>query len=208
MKKFILAALALIMTAALQPANAQLMDNLDPYMGFTYELLQEKVLPDASGTNRYFYNLQVGAYYTFFHRNDQVSVGVDPGLQVGIRPLATSTNFVVDYRINVPVYLMARAGAGATRYNTQKVGIGVGIGGDYTYFSQSVNPSVGLRRSTGYITPAAAVQIAVRTRQNLVTVRFHASLADIESQFKYNDGGSPDTRFLRNFGLGILYEFR
>ena len=129
-------------------------DKLLPHFGFMFQLYFidtvsfENPIPALPRPG--FYSIGVGTYYAIGHKNDVVSYGLDLNLHAGMN---ISEIRKIDFVIQTPIFLMGRVGAGSTSYNQQRMGLGVGVGATYSFFSYSdrftsqfrrhiVNPSV------------------------------------------------------------------
>ncbi len=198
----------LILGLSTQSSQAQLKDKLNPHLGFSYEFVTIATKPVAGSeiiqTVRSFYTFNIGAYYSAFHKNDIVSVGFEPNVNVGFNIVNLGNKVALDYIIQTPVYLMGRLGAHATPYNEQRFGIGLGIGGVYSIFSQQV--TLQNRNKAQFFNPAAMIEATIGMRSSSVTARAHFALADVESTLK-NTAGSDGQFNFSNWGIGIIYAF-
>jgi hypothetical protein len=200
-----------IITLTSLPTQAQIADQLVPHMGFMREFITAFPAnsPNANGTTYGYYNLNFGSYYAIGHVNDIFSYGVDANLQFGILPFVDNGQFKSNYVIQTPVYAMIRLGANATPYNTQRVGISLGIGGGYNRVNEHTSPTQ--RFKTGYFYPDAVAEFTLMSRGNPITGRFHISLADGNASVRTVDGdgnvlATNDFRF-SGLGWGLIYGF-
>lgn len=192
-----------------QGLQAQIKDKIVPHMGFTYEFVTLATPPVQGGevtqSVRNFYTFNIGAYYAAFHKNDVVSIGIEPNVHAGFNLLNLGNKVVADYIIQTPVYLMGRLGANATPFNTQKFGIGAGIGGTYTIFSQQV--TLQNRNKAQFFNPTAMVEVTIGSRGSTITGRAHFSLFDIQGKLNNTNGAAARDVNFSNWGLGIIYAF-
>ncbi|MDP5169715.1 MAG: hypothetical protein NWR72_05680 [Bacteroidia bacterium] len=187
-------------------SRAQIADHLVPHFGFMYQFVNLEDPRSASGQNTTFsyYTLSIGSYYELAHKNDVMSVGVDAGVNFGINFIPTQfSGTVVTVITQVPMFAMARVGALSTKYNQQPVGLGLGIGGVYTYFNDVVDFS-GNKVKSDFIVPAAVGEVTLRTRGNTITGRVHVSLLPTNALLKGDNRPDLDYNF-SNFGLGLIY---
>ncbi|MEL6675899.1 MAG: hypothetical protein AAFR61_27070 [Bacteroidota bacterium] len=202
-----LLSLLLISGVFFTQARAQIGDKLIPHMGFVYEIAtfsETGTNPQSDRTAFYTFNL--GTYYSFFHKNDIVSVGIDPSVHFGFNVVG---NGYINYMLQVPVFAMARVGANSTIYNQQKIGAGVGVGGIFTNLSEKISPD--LRRSSRYINPAVVAEVTIMSRSGTLTVRGHYAIAEAlaDQIYKDNDGNITNRleRSFGGFGAGLIYGF-
>jgi len=196
----------LIMLGTAQQATAQLGDKLIPHMGFFYEIINFR---DQAGTggddSEAFYAFSIGTYYTLLHKNDVVSLGIDPTLNFGFNPFRSTTNETgISLLVQAPVFLMGRIGANSTKYNQQKFGIGAGIGGVYTFYREGIT-----KRNAGFLNPSAVVEGTLLSGGGTLTFRVHLSLFDPSATLATNSTSFPDREFreVNVLGLGIIYGF-
>lgn len=207
MKKYI-SMILLMGCVGFNTLHAQIADRLVPHLGFMYEFVTIATQPlqgsEPTQVVRNFYTFNIGTYYSAFHKNDLVSLGIEPNLNVGFDLVPLNDRVAFDYIIQTPVYLMGRLGAQSTKYNTQRFGIGAGIGGTYTHFSQQV--TLQNRNKAHFFVPQAVVQATFGTRNNIITARAHFSLTPTESTLQNSVGSDGQFNF-SNWGLGIVYSF-
>ncbi|RMG23174.1 MAG: hypothetical protein D6730_15005 [Bacteroidetes bacterium] len=187
--------------------QAQLKDKLVPHAGFMYEFVTISTIPipgsDAVQTVRSFYTLNLGGYYTLLHKNDVLSLGIEPNVNLGFDLFQLQNKIAFDYMVQAPVFIMGRLGANATPYNQQRWGVGVGIGGTYTLFSQQV--TLTNRNKAQFFTPQAMAQLTIGGGHNSsFTIRAHFSLKPIQGMLK-NTAGSDSRVNFSNLGLGLIY---
>lgn len=187
-------------------ADAQLTENLQPHFGFMY--VSNTLVGQGTATglelNLPFNSVHVGAYYALAQANDFMSVGIDPSLNLGLNFGGNRINWMAQ----APVFLMGRIGANATRYNTQKVGFGAGIGASITY----LNYAVGEFDTRGaFVNPSAVIEGTLNTRSGPITGRLQLGM---ESGTYTNDIIAPGGFLLEDqsvrfgtFSLGIIYGF-
>jgi hypothetical protein len=165
---------------------------------------------EEGGSANYFFNtLGIGTYYAIKHHNDWASFGVDPSINVGIN-LANGAG-QINWYTQGSLFLMGRLGANSTKYNTQKIGIGAGIGGVASYLDQrALNGAIDME--SFFMNPAAVGEVTLNMRGSTLTGRVQFSLAPAVSE---GDLITPDGNFLlqdreANFGtigLGLIYGF-
>ncbi len=213
MKKFILgSALAITLTLASFPLQAQITDRLVPHSGFMREFLTGTPATGGNGTPFSYYNLNLGSYFVIGHVNDVFSYGIDANAQFGILPFVASTGKLkTNFILQTPVYAMVRVGANATPYNTQRVGISLGIGGSFNHLSEFTNVNASQRFKTAYIIPDAVAEFTLMSRGNPITGRLHVSIADANTQVRtLDDSGNvlTESSFLfSGVGWGLIYGF-
>jgi hypothetical protein len=149
-----------------------------------------------------FYSIQGGMYYAYAHSNDMYSIGIDPSLGVSLR--LTSP---VSTMIQVPVFLAARVGLGATRYNESSVGFGIGVGGSFTYLRLAYFDANGRTYAlqAPLIAPTAMAELAF-SLNNPLLLRFHINLAPTRYNAEVDLGLKQQLDF-HNWGISLLYPF-
>jgi hypothetical protein len=188
--------------ASISQLSAQMTDRLVPHFGYMYSLINMENSDDRTQTVSLAFNaLSIGSYYTLKQAKDIVSVGIDPNINVGF-------NFSSAGRLNwytqMPVFVMGRLGANSTSYNTQKIGIGAGIGliGSYMSFRE---PSLFVEVKELYFNPAAVIEGTINSRGSNITGRLQFSLADAKGTGDlFSVGGTFFTNLL---SVGIIYGF-
>jgi hypothetical protein len=209
MKKLI-GLLAIFFMILVSSASAQITDRLVPHFGYMYsQVSMEGTDVLDPGSFNYTYNtLSFGTYYVLTQAKDVVSVGIDPSLNLGL-------NFSRAGRLNwfaqLPVFVMGRLGATSTPYNTQKIGIGAGIGfmGSYMNF-MAENGRWDVKEL--YINPSAVVEATLNTRGSSLTGRLQFSLAPTlgEGDIVDPSGGFllPDRQVnVSTLSIGLIYGF-
>lgn len=189
-------------TADLQ---AQVIDKLLPYSGLNYQFVRQF---DLAGSGQDFqtsyYTFGLGTYYAAVHKNDVLSAGLDAGVNIGLSFPRTATGTRATIFTQVPLLVMGRVGAGSTKYNEQGLGFAAGIGGTFTYFNSFNNQSI--KYSTSFVNPSVAAQVMLRNRGGVLMVRGLFSLAQVNSDFNFDDG-STRTFGISSWGIGILTSF-
>ena len=201
--------LVLLTITALQGAYAQFADRLVPHVGYIYSFVNMEGLDEVeNGSASYAFNtIGIGSYIVLKHHNDFLSVGLDPSVQVGL-------NFSNQGRLNwfgqMPVFLMGRIGAASTKYNTQKIGLGAGIGAIGSYMNYVEVPDL-LETKEFFVNPAAVVEGTIHMRGSTLTGRVLFSLAPSK---QVGDLFTPNGSFLPNreanfgtLGVGLIYGF-
>lgn len=172
------------------------LDRIMPHFGFMYEMVTRKAPGDRSPTLFPYYGLNLGGNYVLMHSNDQFSLGVDPNVNFAIFPTQGGLGLLAQ----TPVYLLARVGANSTPYNEQKIGLGAGIGANYTYARYDA-PTLTDGFRTGYVAPAVMFELNLNLRSAVYIVRGHWNLYPVQRTInnqEYDFG---------NFGFGLVYGF-
>ena len=185
-------------------SHAQIGDKLVPHMGFMYQMVVlQDTFASASEANIFYYAFNLGTYYTLAHLNDVASVGVDGSVNFGFNFVNTFNGTRINIFTQVPVWLMGRVGANSTSFNQQKIGLGAGIGGHYTFYSEKFN-----QQKAGFINPAAMAEATILSRSGTLTVRGHMALSRTESALKSTVSGTEINRLrFGTWGIGLIYGF-
>lgn len=189
MKKNIIITTFLVL-ASLSQLSAQVTDRLVPHFGYMFSQLIFKN-PDfpENRTPVSFNSLSIGTYYTLVQSKDIVSVGLDPNLHLGFN---FSNTGQINFYSQLPLFVMGRLGANSTVYNTQKIGLGAGVGLMGTYLRLSGNNGL-------IMNPTAVIEGTLNSRGSNVTGRVMFSLAD---------GRAFDGTFITStLNLGVIYGF-
>ena len=183
-----------------QQVRGQMGDKMVPHLGFMYEIVDLKD-PVQNDLSRVFYTFSLGTYYTLGHKNDVVSVGVDPSVNFGFNLVsnATGSETGLNLVVQVPVFLMGRLGANSTKYNQQKFGIGAGIGGVYTFFREGI-----VKQRSSAVNPSAVAEITFMSGGGPLTIRAHVSLFNPTATLTF-PSGSVDFNEFRTLGFGLIY---
>lgn len=192
----------LILTTGLLLAftgKAQLADKATFHGGFTYQFVTLTPQGTTDKTRWPFYGLSLGMNYVLAHSNDQASLGINPN---GNFSFIFSSFSGTSLLLQGPVFLTARLGSGATPYNEQKVGIGAGIGGNFTYMLNTNGNGGRLRQS--WVNPSAMAELALRTRFSNYLFRVNWSL--MSPTIEVADLNDLPVQF-GNWGISILYNF-
>jgi hypothetical protein len=160
-----------------------------------------------------FLTVHLGSYLLLAHQQDIVSVGIDGSLQAGLQ----FANREVSYLLQVPLFLTGRWGCGATTFNEQKFGFGLGVGLNSSYLS--IRGLSGLDQNslgvtTFIINPSILGEARIKTKKRAVIMRLHLSLTGPERQGVLPVSTFDDTllferartRFL-SMGWGVLLSF-
>lgn len=216
MKKYVL--YFLLFLSGISQLSAQA-DRFIPKMGFMYEFFtlmpedttyQQIIANSQNGSSQIFvpyYTFMVGTYYMLAHKNDVVSVGVDGAIQGGIN----FTGGGISYQAQVPLFLMGRLGAGATSYNQQKIGLGLGLGAQTSYLNEKrpfVYNSEGPKKIFGFI-PSAIIEATIQQGGGHLTGRIHFPLMMQRTKIAQlnNPIANSDYWKVGNFGFGLIYGF-
>lgn len=195
-------------------AQAQISDKLMLHTGFMWEFLPTETLPSSNYGEVVlpnFYTFGFGGYYLFGHRNDVVSYGVDATAQVGVN-FATdiSGRLPVNFLGQTPVYLSMRFGALSTPYNTQRVGLALGVGGNFNYVNTIGRASNAFTKINGtFVSPQVMGQITFVGRGSALTGRIHLPISSVQSMLNFPDAPSNQESpySVSSFGLGLVYGF-
>lgn len=193
-----------------QTGKGQLADKATFFGGFTYQVVSMTPLGSPQPWRFPFYGLSLGMDYVLLHSNDQFSLGVNPNANFSFM---FSSLFGTSLLAQAPVFMLGRIGAGATPYNEQKVGVGAGIGANYTYMLHTtpIYDSNGgfignFRINEGFLSPSAVVELSVNSRFSNYLFRFNWSLAR-PSKDVDNISTEPIPFRFGAAGLSILYTF-
>jgi hypothetical protein len=186
----LVALLSLLLTISLK---AQLSSKANFFGGMTYQMigLREVGAPTPNYLGP-FYGLGFGMDYVLVHSNDQISLGINPNIDLSVQLQPSAFGVFV----TTPTYLLCRVGAGATPFNEQKFGIGLGIGGSYSFTYQSYYPL-----KLGFLNSGAVAELAFKS----YLFRVNWSLQKPTKRIDVSN-----TSFLASvsvFGLSIFYNF-
>lgn len=193
------------------PAPGQdLWAKFNPFFGGELALIDIRFLntPLFSSTTSY-WGLTAGSNYTYFRTEDDF-LAVGPGAQVtgAFQFLGRSgTNWM----IAVPVYVHAHLGAGATAYNVQRLGLGIGAGLRFvsfqlTYTSLAGN-YVGKLRQT-YLNPTAFVDLTFNLRRvSPTTLRLYFDLLPSRRNTDILGSIDPVPLDFHTIGVALVYSF-
>ncbi len=216
MKKY--SFLLVLLIGLLGEASGQT-DRFIPKMGFMYEFFtlmpedttyQQIIANSNNGSSQIFvpyYTFMVGSYYMLAHKNDVVSVGVDGALQGGINFRGGG----ISYQLQVPLFVMGRLGSGATSYNQQKIGIGLGVGTQMSYLNEKrpfVYSTESPKKIFGFI-PSGIIEATIQQGGGHLTGRVHFPLIPQKTKIAQlnNPVANSDYWKLGNFGFGLIYGF-
>ncbi|MDB4286353.1 hypothetical protein N9933_03540 [bacterium] len=209
MKRIIIFALTAAM--AISAAQAQFTDKLVPHFGYMYTMvtMDGTNLEEGASANYSFNTLGLGTYYTIKHHNDWASFGIDPSINLGLN--LSNGSGQINWFTQGSLFFMGRLGANSTKYNTQKIGIGAGIGGVASYLDQkALNGAIDME--SFFLNPAAVGEITLNMRGSTLTGRVQLSLSPA---VKEGDLVTQDGNFLLQnreakfgtIGLGLIYGF-
>ena len=207
---------ALLMLAAsffsIQKAQAQLSDKVIWHTGFMYQIPRSYIL-GAPNPSPAFYTFNVGGYYAAVQKNDIVSAGVQANVQAGLSPINTNFGVRLNYILELPVYAMARIGAGCTPYNEQRIGFSLGVGANLSHYVYYLPFGTPVSPRITALNPAGIVEVTIVSRGNPTTFRAHGSLRNsiFSARFKDLNGNdtsnSVDMDQTSFLGLGVIYGF-
>ena len=168
---FCLFGLAFLLGGNLQ---AQFASKAVLFGGITYQFVGINPVGSPSTQLSAHYGFGLGMDYILMHSNDQVSLGINPNANLCFQ---FNSFYGISFFGNAPVYMLARLGAGSRPFNEQKVGIGAGIGGTYSYHATtySAGSSSGVFK-TGFVNPGAVVEFQFNTRASNYLLRFNWSI--------------------------------
>lgn len=164
--------LFLLLVLASSQVFGQLSSKAVFFGGPTYQFASLTQVGSPAPTYSPHYGLGFGMDYILMHSNDQASIGINPNANICF---SFSNLYGFDFFTSMPVYMLARLGAGSTPYNEQKIGIGGGIGGSFSYLATPV--SSGDMLKTSFINPGALAELQFRYRGGNIVLRFNWSLA-------------------------------
>jgi hypothetical protein len=196
--------LLLVLLFSANATVAQIKDKATFYGGFSYNVVTLTQLNTTGRTSFFYYGLSGGMDYVLLHSNDVVSLGINPNASASVQFDAFNG---FSFLGQVPIYLLARAGAGATPYNEQKFGIGAGIGVNSSYMSQRTQDSGGgrVKINQNFFNPSAVAEASINTRNMNYIFRLNWSLYKPTHDIRLGT-----TRVPFQFGtaaFGILYNF-
>lgn len=180
----------------------------NPFFGGSLSLIDIRFLTTPLFSNSPdFWGITVGSNYTYLRTENEV-FAAGPGAQVtgAFQFLGRAgTNWMVQ----VPVYAYARVGAGATAYNIQRLGFGVGAGLRYTtfqltYTSLSGNYIGKLRQN--FINPTAFAELTFNFRRtNPTTLRVFFDILSSRRNTEIMGSIDPVPLEFRTLGIELLY---
>ncbi len=183
--------------------KAQLKEKASFFGGMTYQFIGITPLGSPSPSYANMYGLGAGMDYVLLHSNDVLSLGINPNVNACLQ---FSSFYGLSFFANAPVYLLARVGSGATPFNEQKVGLGAGIGGSYSYLYTQVTAGGGsLPFSSAFLNPGAIVEFSLRTRGSNYLFRFNWSLLKPTREVEIGANKYPFRMGV--LGLAIFYTF-
>jgi hypothetical protein len=205
MQKIITTILLLVSAFVLQAQGGgkervPLRDKLVPHFGFSLEFvtLSETDVPTPGSIDYSFYTLGIGTYYVLAHKDDRMSVGLDPTLQFGLQGFTGA----LDWTVQAPVFLMGRFGAFATPYNSQSLGIGAGIGFVGSYLAERSR----LDFNQLYFIPSLMFEVSINPRSGPLTARIHIPISKPVYNWESRIGITDRFAFSQ-LGLGLVYGF-
>lgn len=169
-------------------------EKLMPHGGFTYQFIILRDRFSGASAQAYYYGLSGGVDYVLMHSNDQVSLGVDPNVHFSF----AFTNQGTSLLLQTPVYLLARVGAGCTPFNEAKVGVGAGVGGNFSYINEGNRLN---RFSQTFFSPAAVGEFSLRTRAANYVLRVNFT------PFQTTTDVDGADLYFNNIGASFLYTF-
>jgi hypothetical protein len=165
--------------------------------GFAYNFVTKRPEFQPAGSQQifYLYGLTAGMNYVLAHSNDQVSVSVNPNVNLGFTFYQSGLGFLGQ----VPVFMLARLGAKATPYNESRFGIGAGLGCNFSYwYTSSLNFN---QINQAFYNPSALAELNIKGRSSDYSIRFNWSLYRPKAEM---DGVKYE---LGTTALSIVYSF-
>jgi hypothetical protein len=207
----------------LKPATAQIADKLVPHTGFMLEFVNQQTADSqflgADLEALAFYTFHIGTYYVLAHHNDILSAGLDGGLNFGLNFNSFNVSQInVNLLIQPHLMMMGRLGANSTPYNEQKVGLGAGVGMNYTFLSTIIGePFNGgfvdiYKEKIDFFNPFVMIEGSLNSRGGSITGRAQIGLANFLTTGKFESQVFNEPSFKAkvrpaNWGLGIIYSF-
>ena len=163
-----------------------------------------------------FYNgFTLSGNYIFWHQDDFISLAGNTGLTFAF---SASQNFGVSMLAQVPAYALFRLGAGATPFNENRVGFGVGLGLNYAYTKFPLSSDGFTKNGEGnahIFAPAAMAELTFNLNGSPLSIRGQLNL--MQRRGKLNDvgyvtqGGNFVTEDIAVdysfFSLGLIWYF-
>lgn len=159
---------------------------------------------------------------TSFFNNDQAYYGVALSVQrtlastedlFSVNALSGATfTFSYDNVVGtslfaqVPLYLIGRVGALSTKFNESVVGLGVGVGGTFTYANIPYQLSDGTftdRLRQAWVAPAVMADVTLQLQGRTYTLRGHANL--LPQQGDERDPSTGQKLEYSNLGIGLIF---
>lgn len=190
-------------------ASAQFEDRTQFQGGLSLEFVPIKY-PDGLDfftVDQLFPGVFVGGEYNLSHTDDFTALAIDAGVKFNFN---YSSGYGTQLFLQVPVYLVGKIGAKATKYNDQLFGAAVGIGGAFTHANipYSIDNAAGFavfRLKPAWFAPMAMAQLTLNLQGQSYTLRGHVMLSEYSNT--ENVGGFPAVLNYQNFGVGLIYNF-
>lgn len=207
-----LASLIVMPQAWAQEDGVPFTDRLQVKGGYVFSFLSVEFadVPGSSSALN-FNSLMVGTYYDAVQHNDWVSAGVEANLGIGLRVGGDNR---LNWQLQAPIFLMGRIGAASTKYNTQSLGLGIGIGPMITHQSIKTTFQNGVVDdiTNTWIHPALTVEFVYAGGGAPITFQGTLGLGNATGTYRttYPDNVQPPESAdlnARVFTLGILYSF-
>lgn len=182
-------------------------DRITPFFGISNQFLSQgqRAAPNSQRLIYTFFGVSVGMNYVLLHSNDMFSLGINPNLNASF---AFDPISGFSFLGQVPMYMLVRIGARATPYNESRFGVGVGVGGNYSYIYsedafgfQGTNTVYDLKE--GIFFPGLLAELNLRTRMSDYGIRVNWNISR-PAQLHESSGREFD---YGNFGFGIFYTF-
>ncbi len=187
-----------------QKTTSEKLDKFQIVAGLTYDFITidyKDLGVSMFQTTPSFASFRIGTNYVLFSSEDWISLSANalPGFSVSFTRTPT-------FLFQAPVYLLGRIGTGSTRFNNSKVGIGVGVGGNFTYLSLPYsNQTFSDKISQSYVAPSAMAELTLKLRQTF-TIRFSMNLLP-SNGYDSATSVSPNRIQLKNYSLGLIYTY-
>jgi hypothetical protein len=179
-------------------------DKINFHAGFSYEFVTLKVKDNVSDALYPGYaGITAGLHYQLMQSNDVFALTVNPNATFAF---TYSSYYGMNLIAQVPVYLMVRAGANATRYNEQKLGVGLGVGGVFNYIRQGVLTTRGSEiLDLPFVQPNVMTEATFSNNGRIYTLRVHWNMVATEEKITLSGDRIPV--LMSNFGFGLVYGF-
>lgn len=199
---------ALVVAVLATPGHAQAGEKLQFRGGFSFEFVPVEY-PDGTNfflNDQLLYGILLGGEYTLFQSNDLFALNADLGINFSFN---YSNFYGSQLFLQTPLYLVAKVGAGATKYTDFPVGAALGVGLAYTFVNIpfSTNQAVAeiSRLKPSWVAPSAMAQLTLRTNQGTYGIRGHLNLSSFTENTTI-EGFVVPLRY-ENWGVGLVYTF-
>ncbi|MCS7084741.1 MAG: hypothetical protein RMM53_01200 [Bacteroidia bacterium] len=213
MKILLTAALVLLSTAARcqkiknkAPSADDWLEKTQFYTGTGLEIIEVHDRRDGLpffSSHPMVFNFALGGNYVFAHKDDFLSLSANPNIHLA---LGWFSGGGLNFMFQAPIFLLGRIGAGCTNFNQQKIGVGLGVGLNYTYYALPYQiSSFYARMSINFVAPAACAELNLRLRSGAFGFRFHINLLPFNDEIQRGFDLVP-VRYM-NYGFGLMWYF-